>query len=72
MKKVTLFPNLEAEQTRFSLTDEDVANELGITRTSYNQKKKKGHFKLNEIIKLCSLFDTNFGYLFKLDNSTEV
>lgn len=35
-----LFRNLEAEQARYGLTNQNVADKLGISRVSYESKKK--------------------------------
>lgn len=40
-----LFRNLEAEQARKGLTNSDVAGKLGISRVSYESKKKTGKFQ---------------------------
>lgn len=59
-----MFNNLEAEQARNSLTNSDVANKLGISRISYENKKKTGKFTTLEIKMLCKLFRCKFDYLF--------
>ncbi|MBR4892601.1 MAG: hypothetical protein IKZ35_01285 [Clostridia bacterium] len=65
MRKKGLFPNLEAEQGRLSLNDNDVAMILKISRESYCKKKKRGNFKLTEIICLLNYFKKDFSYLFE-------
>ena len=47
-----MFNNLEAEQARKGLTNQDIANYLEISRQSYEIKKKNGNFKYSEITKL--------------------
>ena len=39
-----MFRNLEAEQARFSYTNQEMAGKLGLSRTSYENKKKTGKF----------------------------
>ena len=39
-----MFRNLEAEQARKGYTNSDVAKLLGISRVSYENKKKTGKF----------------------------
>ena len=39
-----MFPNLQAEQARKKMTNQQVANYLGISRRSYEQKKQSGRF----------------------------
>lgn len=62
-----MFRNLEAEQARFGFTNQDVAEKLGISRVSYENKKKTGKFTTLEIKALCKLFKCKFDYLFKTD-----
>lgn len=60
-----MFRNLDAEQARHAMTNEAVASHLGVTRVTYEAKKKKGTFTLSEIKSLCSLFSCGFDYLFE-------
>lgn len=62
-----MFRNLEAEQARFSLTNQQVADKLGISRVSYENKKKTGKFTALEAKKLCKIFKVKFDYLFQTD-----
>lgn len=62
-----MFNNLEAEQARKGLTNQDIANYLKISRQSYEIKKKNGNFKYSEITKLLDLFTVSFEYLFAKD-----
>lgn len=41
-----MFRNLEAEQARKGLTNQNVADTLGISRVSYENKKKAGNLRL--------------------------
>ena len=59
-----MFRNLDAEQARLKLTDQKVADKLGISRVSYVNKKKTGKFTTMEIKGLCKLFSRKFDYLF--------
>ena len=59
-----MFRNLDAEQARLKLTDQKVADKLGISRVSYVNKKKTGKFTTMEIKALCKLFIRKFDYLF--------
>lgn len=63
-----MFRNLEAEQARMRLTDQEVAEKLGISRVSYVNKKKTGKFTTLEIKALCKLFKCKFDYLFAEEN----
>lgn len=60
-----MFRNLDAEQARNGLTNQNVADVLGISRVSYESKKKSGKFTTFEIKELCKLFKCKFDYLFE-------
>lgn len=61
-----MFRNLEAEQARFGMTNQQVADKLGISRSSYEHKKRTGRFFLTEIAVLLKIFDgCDFWYLFE-------
>jgi DNA-binding XRE family transcriptional regulator len=63
-----MFPNLEAEQRRKNLNNADMAKLLGVSRNSFETKKKTGKFWREEIIKLCGFFDKGFEYLFATED----
>ena len=58
------YPNLQAEQARAYMTNQDVADVLKITRVTYETKKKSGRFWVHEAKQLCNLFKCEFRYLF--------
>ena len=62
-----MFRNLEAEQRRAGMTNTDVAEYLGVSRATYENKKKDGKFTRPEIVKLLRLFNCKFEYLFDTD-----
>lgn len=62
-----MFPNLQAEQARKKMTNQQVANYLGISRRTYEQKKQSGRFLAIECNHLCKLFQCEFTYLFAVD-----
>lgn len=62
-----MFRNLEAEQARFGYTNQQVAEIIGISRVSYENKKRTGKFTTFEIKTLCKLFKCKFDYLFAED-----
>ena len=64
-----MFRNLDAEQARLGYTNQQVADKLGISRVSYENKKKSGKFTTLEIKKLCKIFKAKFDYLFKTEDS---
>lgn len=61
---VDMFPNLQAEQARKGMTNQQVAEQLGITRSTYEAKKKSGRFVAKECSNLCKIFQSSFEYLF--------
>ena len=63
-----MFRNLEAEQKRFSLTNSEVADRLGISRATYESKKKTRKFTKSEIVTQWSMFNCKFEYLFAMNN----
>ena len=65
-----MFRNLNAEQARLGMTDEDVAERIGISRASYISKKNSGKFTVPQVRILLHLFDVDFEYLFATDNKT--
>lgn len=65
-----MFNNLEAEQARKNLTNQNVADYLCISRQAYEKKKKNGNFKYSEISKLLDLFKVSFEYLFAEDKES--
>ena len=62
-----MFNNLEAEQSRHNMTNKQVADALGMSRVSYESKKKTGKFYITEIARLCKLFDCTYEYLFAVE-----
>lgn len=62
---MNMFNNLDAEQARNKLSNQEVAEYLGISRQSYESKKKNGNFKYSEISRLLDLFKVSFEYLFE-------
>lgn len=65
--------NLEAEQKRYGYTNTDIAALLGISRVTYESKKRTGMFNRPQIEILLQLFNCKFEYLFQFDdvNSTQ-
>ena len=63
-----MFRNLDAEQSRRKMTNFQVAEYLGISRVTYENKKKNGLFTRPQIVRLIRLFDCTFEYLFATTN----
>ena len=60
-----MFRNLDAEQARHAMTNEDMATLLKVSRATYESKKKSGRFTVPEIKSMCALFSCGFDYLFE-------
>lgn len=67
-----MFRNLEAEQARYGFNNSDMGEKLGISRVSYENKKKNGKFTTIEIKTLCKLFRCKFDYLFATEEKEVV
>lgn len=59
-----MFRNLEAEQKRYGYTNANMAELLGISRVTYENKKRTGMFNRPQIETLLRLFNCEFEYLF--------
>lgn len=59
-----MYPNLRAEQARKNMTNQQMADYLGLSRNTYENKKKSGRFTADDCKRLCDLFSCDFTYLF--------
>lgn len=64
-----MFRNIRAEQARIGMTNEEMAKALGISRPTYENKKRTGKFTASEAAALCKLFNVSFDYLFSTDQA---
>lgn len=64
-----MFRNINAEQARRGVTDQEIADLMGITRSTYSRKKNTGNFSLSEVRFLMHYFDCDFDYLFTIDQT---
>ena len=62
-----MFPNLKAEQARKGMSNQQVAEYIGVCRKTYENKLRAGNFFVEESRKLCELFECDFYYLFATD-----
>lgn len=60
--------NIKAEQARLGMSNQQVADYLGICRKSYETKLVKDTFTLSEVKCLINLFKKPFDYLFATDS----
>lgn len=63
-----MFRNLEAEQKRKGFTNSQMAELLGVSRVTYEAKKKNGMFNRPQIAILLQTFSCTFEYLFEVGN----
>ena len=66
-----MFRNLEAEQRRIGLTNAQMAEKLGMSRMTYETKKKTGIFSRPQIATMLQMFRCTFEYLFSEDEQQE-
>lgn len=59
-----MFPNLNAEQARYNDSNSAVADFLGMSRVSYESKKRTGRLSIDDANKLCQKYKCNYSYLF--------
>lgn len=62
-----MFPNLLGQKAIHKLTDEDMANIIGVSRNAYMSKKESGRFTPKECRLFCRYFGKKFEYLFAED-----
>lgn len=60
-----MYKNIKAEQARRGVTDQDVADYLGISRKTYGKKIHDGNWNDVQAKKLCQYFQKSFDYLFQ-------
>lgn len=63
-----MYPNLLGQKAYHKLTDAEMAEVIGVTRTSYSSKIKTGRFTPGECWKFCKFFGKSFEYLFATDD----
>lgn len=66
-----MYRNIDAEQARIGKTNAEMAVLLGISRSSYEKKKKTGMFSRPQIEMLIAIFSCEFGYLFERTQGNE-
>lgn len=65
-----MYRNIKAEQARKAMTNQQIADVLGVCRKSYESKVVKGTFTVDEAKALIKLFEKPFDYLFATDPAT--
>lgn len=62
-----MYRNIKAEQARADMSNQQVADYLGVCRKTYEKKVAHGKFTVEEGMALVRLFDKPFDYLFATD-----
>lgn len=60
--------NLIAEKAVNGLTNQQMADIIGVCRTTYEQKMRSGRFAVAECFKFSEYFSRTFEYLFATDD----
>lgn len=63
-----MFPNLLGQKSYFKLSNEEMANVIGVSREAYEQKIKSGRFTPVECAAYCKHFGRPFEYLFATED----
>lgn len=59
-----MYPNLLGQKAVHHMTEEAMANVIGVSRQSYQQKIKSGRFTPDECKAYCDHFKKSFAFLF--------
>lgn len=62
-----MYPNLLGQKAHHKMNDAQMAEIIGVSRNSYQQKIKSGRFTPTECKAFCAYFDKSFAYLFSDD-----
>lgn len=57
------YPNIEAERARFNISQDVLAQKLGVERKTYYNWLTKGNIPVNVLILLSDMFDCSVDYL---------
>lgn len=64
VKKMKKFPHLLGQKEVNDLSDQQMADIIGVSRNTYSKKIRNGKFAPDECIKYCLYFKKDFQYLF--------
>lgn len=67
-----MYANLLGQKALHHLTDEDMANIIGVSRNSYSQKMRSGRFWPKECQAFCWYFNKSFDYLFATEEESKL
>lgn len=63
-----MYANLLGQKAYHHLTDEEMAQIIGVSRNAYRQKVQSGRFWPSECRAFCLYFNKSFEYLFAVEN----
>lgn len=66
-----MYPNLMGQKAYHGLTNDDLANIIGVSRNSFDTKMRTGRFTVKECKALCEYFDKSFYFLFATNEELE-
>lgn len=67
-----MFANLLGQKAYYKLTDQDMADIIGVSRVTYDSKMKSGRFTPAECMKFCRYFKKPFEFLFAMEDEPRV
>jgi DNA-binding XRE family transcriptional regulator len=62
-----MYANLLGQKAYYHLTDEQMADIIGVSRTAYSSKIRSGRFWPNECQAYCKYFNKPFEFLFAVE-----
>ena len=63
-----MFPHLIGQKVSKKLNDEKLAEVIGVSRSMFSSKMKRGSFSILEAKKLSEFFNKDINYLFALES----
>ena len=66
-----MFPNLLGQKAYHKMSNDDMANVIGVSRNTYESKIASGKFTAIECKMYCAHFRKNFEFLFATNDDVE-
>ena len=70
--KVTLEQKILMALVYRKMTQTELANKLGMSISNFNQRLKRGSFKVDEIEKIAEILGAKFTYTFDFEDGTKI
>ncbi len=61
---ISMYPNLLGQKAYYHLSNDEMAQIIGVSRNSFEKKMKTGRFNVKECRALCEYFNKSFCFLF--------